>query len=146
VPKKEKGQSHSKRPLSKRSPKWCRYTLEEVEALVVKLSKEGNPPSKIGVILRDQYGIPLVKTIVGKGIVEILKENKLEPPIPEDLESLLRKAARLRAHLERNKSDKYNRRAVQTIESKIRSLSEYYKHTGVLSEDWRYTPTVFVVS
>lgn len=146
MPKKEKGRSHSKRPLSRRSPKWCRYTLEEVEALVVKLTKEGNPPSKIGVILRDQYGIPLVKTIVGKGIVEILKENNLEPPIPEDLEALLRKAARLRAHLERNKSDKYNKRAIQTMESKIRSLSKYYKRTGVLSEDWRYIPTVFVVS
>jgi small subunit ribosomal protein S15 len=146
VPKKEKGKSHSKRPLSRRSPKWCSYTLEEVEALVVKLAKEGNPPSKIGVILRDEYGIPLVKTIVGKGIVTILKENNLEPPIPEDLEALLRKAARLRAHLERNKSDKYNRRAVQTIESKIRSISEYYKRTGILSEEWRYVPTVFVVS
>jgi len=146
VPKKERGQSHSTRPLSSRSPSWCRYTSEEVEALVVKLAREGNPPSRIGVILRDQYGIPLVKAIVGKGISEMLKENKLGSPVPEDLEALLRKAARLRAHLERNRSDKYNRKAVQVIESKIYSLSEYYKRKGVLPEDWRYTRTTFAVA
>jgi len=145
VPKKEKGRSHSTRPISKRSPSWCRYTSEEVESLIVKLAREGNPPSKIGVILRDQYGIPLAKAIVGKGIVEVLKENNLAPPIPEDLDALLRKAARLRAHLERNRADRYNRRAVQTVESKIRSLSEYYKRKGVLPPDWKYTPTAIAV-
>ncbi len=146
MPKKEKGQSHSTRPLSRRSPSWCRYTSEEVEALVVKLAREGNSPSRIGVILRDQYGIPLVKTIVGKGIVEILKENNLGSSIPEDLEVLLRKAARIRTHLERNRTDKYNKRAVQVIESKIHRLSRHYKRKGVLPEDWRYTRTTLAVT
>jgi small subunit ribosomal protein S15 len=146
VPKKEKGQSHSTRPLSRRSPSWCRYTSEEVEALVVKLAREGNPPSRIGVILRDRYGIPLVKAICGKGIVEVLKDNNLAPSIPEDLGALLRKAARLRAHLERNRSDKYNRRAIQTIESRIRNLAKYYRRSGVLPEDWKYSPTALAVT
>lgn len=146
MPKKHKGQSHSTRPLSRRSPSWCRYTSEEVEALVVKLAREGNPQSKIGVILRDQYGIPLVKTIVGKGIVEILKENNLGSPVPEDLEALLRKAARLRTHLERSRTDKYNRKSVQDIESKIHRLSRYYKRQGVLPEEWKYTRTTLAVT
>ena len=140
MPKKERGSSHSKRPLSRRSPSWCRYTAEEVEALVIKLAREGNPQSKIGVILRDQYGIPLVKTITGKGISDILKENNLSPSIPEDLDVLLRKAAQLRAHLNRHRSDAYNRRAVQVTESKIHSLSNYYKSKGILPEDWKYAP------
>ncbi len=140
MPKKERGSSHSKRPLSHRSPSWCRYTAEEVEALVIKLAREGNPQSKIGVILRDQYGIPLVKTITGKGISDILKENNLSPSIPEDLDVLLRKAAQLRAHLNRHRSDAYNRRAVQVTESKIHSLSNYYKSKGILPEDWKYAP------
>jgi len=141
VPKKEKGRSHSTRPLSRRSPSWCRYTAEEVEALVVKLAKEGSAPSRIGLILRDQYGIPLVKTIVGKGIIEILKENGLGPAAPEDLDALLRMAARLNAHLQKSKADTYNIRAIQVVESKIHHLSEYYKRKGVLAEDWKYTPT-----
>lgn len=141
MPKKEKGRSHSIRPVGKRPPTWCRYQPEEVEALVLRLAKEGNNPSRIGIILRDQYGVPLVKPIVGKSITEIMKENEMAPSIPEDLEVLLRKAARLHAHLERNRSDRYNKRALQVIEAKIRSLGEYYKRKRVLPQDWKYTPT-----
>jgi len=145
VPKKEKGKSHSTRPITHRSPSWCRYTSEEVEALVVKLAREGNFPSKIGVILRDQYGIPLVKPIVGKSITEILKDNNLAPAIPEDLGMLLRKASRLHAHLERNRGDKHNKRALQIVESKIHKLSKYYKRKGLLPDDRKYTPTVLAI-
>ena len=145
MPKKEKGKSHSTRPITHRSPSWCRYTSEEVEALVVKLAREGNLPSKIGVILRDQYGIPLVKPIVGKSITEILKDNNLASAIPEDLGMLLRKASRLHAHLERNRGDKHNKRALQIVESKIHKLSKYYKRKGLLPKDWKYTPTVLAI-
>jgi len=140
VPKKEKGKSHSIRPIGKRSPNWCKYQPEEVESLVVKLAGEENSPSKIGVILRDQYGIPLVKQIVGKSILDILKENNLKPAIPEDIEVLMRKVSRLYVHLENNKNDKYNKKSVQVIESKIHDLAKYYKRKGMLPEDWKYAP------
>jgi len=142
LPKKEKGRSHSTRPVGKRAPSWCKYTPDEVVALVIKLAKEGNPPSKIGVILRDQYGIPLVKPIVGKGIVEILRENGLAPKIPEDLENLLKKVARISAHLQKNKKDKHNKRALQLVEAKIHRLSEYYKEKGILPLNWEYKTVV----
>jgi small subunit ribosomal protein S15 len=106
---------------------------------VIKLAKEGNSPSMIGIILRDQYGIPLVKPVTGKSITEILKENGLAPAIPEDLDNLLKKAASLRAHLERNRGDRHNKRALQLVESKIHRLSEYYKSRGVLPRDWKPT-------
>ncbi|MEM2639011.1 MAG: 30S ribosomal protein S15, partial [Candidatus Bathyarchaeia archaeon] len=124
------------------SPSWCKYTPDEIVALVVKLAREGNPPSKIGVILRDQYGIPLVKAIVGKSIVEILKENGLAPKIPEDLDNLLRKAARISAHLQKYRKDTHNRRALQIVESKIHRLSEYYKEKGVLPPNWEYKTVI----
>ncbi|MBC7119337.1 MAG: 30S ribosomal protein S15, partial [Methanobacteriaceae archaeon] len=41
-------------------PDWVEYSNEEIEELIIKLYKEGNPPSKIGIILRDQHGIPNV--------------------------------------------------------------------------------------
>jgi len=146
LPKREKGRSHSTRPVGKRVPSWCKYTPDEVIALVIKLAREGNPPSKIGVILRDQYGIPLVKSIVGKGIVEILRENGLAPKIPEDLENLLRKAARITAHLQKNKKDKHNKRALQLVEAKIHRLSEYYKERGILPPNWEYKTTVAYIA
>jgi len=140
MPKKEKGMSHQTRPVTKRSPSWCRYTAEEVEALIMKLSKEGHSPSKIGIILRDQHGVPLAKPITGKSITEILKERKLSSSLPEDLENLLRKAARLHVHYDKNKADLHNKRALQIVEAKIYKLSRYYKREGVLPPDWKYTP------
>ena len=138
MPKREKGKSHSTRPVSKRSPSWCKYQPEEVEALVIKLAKEGHPPSRIGTILRDQYAIPLVKPLTGKSITQILKEAGLAPSIPEDLGNLLRKAARLSAHLEKHRKDLHNKRALQLIEAKIHKLARYYKREGILPPNWKY--------
>jgi len=109
-----------------------------VEALVIKLAKEGHAPSKIGTILRDQHGIPLTKPITGRTVTQILKDAKLAPSIPEDLETLLKKAASLHVHLEKNKEDLHNKRALQIIEAKIHKLSRYYKGQGMLPPDWKY--------
>jgi len=140
LPKKEKGRSHPIRPVSKRPPAWCRYQPEEVEALVIKLTKEGYNPSMVGIILRDQYGIPLVKAITGKAITQIQRDAGLEPSIPVDLQSLLQRAERIRKHLERNRKDLYNKRSLQIVESRIRKLANYYLRKGVLPENWRYSP------
>ena len=142
MPKQEKGKSHGTRPVSKRPPNWCKYQPEEVEALIVKLGKEGNSPSRIGTILRDQHSIPLAKPITGKRILTVLRENDLSPSMPEDLASLLRKAESLGLHLEKNNTDLYNRRALQLIEAKIHKLSRYYKRVSVLPKTWKYEPKI----
>jgi small subunit ribosomal protein S15 len=140
LPKQEKGRTHSVRPVSKRPPSWCKYEAEEVEALVIKLAREGNPPSRIGTILRDQHGIPLTRSLAGKTVSGILAEADMTPSVPEDLEMLLKKASRLSTHLERNKMDLINKRALQVIEAKIHKLSKYYRREGVLPSDWKYEP------
>lgn len=140
MPKKEKGSSQSIRPVSKRPPAWCRYKSEEVEAMVIKLAKEGYPASMIGTILRDRHSVPLTKPLTGRRITQILKDADLAPPLPQDFETLLKKAAKLRLHLEKNKKDLHNKRALQIIEARIRKLSKYYKRRGVLLPDWKYEP------
>lgn len=140
MPKQEKGESHSIRPVSKRPPSWCKYEPEEVEALIIKLAREGHSASRIGTILRDQHGIPLVKPITGRSITHVLAEANMAPSMPEDLEMLIKKASRLSTHLERNKMDLANKRSLQVIESKIHKLSKYYKREGVLPSDWKYSP------
>jgi small subunit ribosomal protein S15 len=142
MPKQEKGKAHQIRPVSKRPPNWCKYQPEEVEALVVKLAKEGNAPSRIGTILRDQHAIPMVKPITGKTITNILKEAELSPAMPEDLASLLRKAESLSVHFEKNKGDLHNKRSLQMIEARIHKLSRYYKREGVLPSTWKYEPKI----
>jgi small subunit ribosomal protein S15 len=136
---KRKGKSHSTRPITSVC-KWVKYTPEEVESLVVELAKKGIPPSQIGIILRDQYGIPLVKQITGKKICEILEERKLLPAIPEDLQNLIKRASRVRRHLEEHPKDMSSKRGLQLIESKINRLAKYYISIGRLPPDWKYVP------
>jgi small subunit ribosomal protein S15 len=137
---KEKGKSHSTRPVRVGIPKWLRLEPEEIEDLVAELARKGYGPSMIGIILRDQYGIPLVKPITGKTITQILRERGLEQPIPEDLFRLMSRAVNLRRHLEEHPKDKNARKGLQEIESKIRRLSKYYVRKGRLPKDWKYEP------
>ncbi len=135
-----KGKSGSTRPVSKRPPSWCTYKPDEVEALVVKLARAGHPPSEIGVILRDQYGIPLVKPITGKSITQILEEAGLAPKIPEDLANLLKRQKRMVRHLEKHRGDKKNVHSLQLLESRIHRLIKYYRRIGKLPPDFEYKP------
>lgn len=134
----KRGRSGSTRPLSKKPPSWCKYDAEEVEALVAKLAREGNNASSIGVILRDKYGIPLVRPIVGKTVQGILKSSDVAPKIPEDLETLMKKAERARRHLDKNRADSIAKRSLTLIESKIYRLTKYYKEEGILPRQWEY--------
>jgi len=137
---KRKGKSRSKPPHRTAPPDWVMYSAEEVEKLVLQLWAEGMSTSKIGLILRDQYGIPDVSLVCGKKILSIIEGAGLAPSIPEDLRNLIEKAVRLRKHLEFNKKDLHNRRSLQLCESKIRRLARYYKREGKLPKDWTYTP------
>jgi len=134
------GKAGSKKPSTRTTPKWVRYKKDEVERLILKLTNEGNSSANIGLILRDQFGIPSVKTIIGKTISKIMKENKIYPKYPEDLFNLLKQAVNLRGHLEKNKRDYTSKRGLELLESKIRRLGKYYVRTGVLPEDWHYDP------
>jgi small subunit ribosomal protein S15 len=142
MPKQEKGKSHQIRPVSKRPPNWCKYQPEEVEGLIIKLAKGGNPPSRIGTILRDQYAIPLSKPITGKTVKQVLKEADLSLAIPEDLGNLLKKAQSLAVHLDKNRTDLMNKRSLQVLEAKIHKLSRYYKRKGALPANWKYEPKI----
>jgi SSU ribosomal protein S15P len=97
----------------------------------------------IGVILRDQYGIPLVKVVTNKRITEILSENGLKPQIPEDLMALIRRAVNIRRHLEEHPKDASAKKGLILTESKIHRLIKYYKRTGVLPQDFTYSPERF---
>ena len=131
--------------MSKRPPSWGRYSPEEAEAFVIKLAKEGHPPSEIGVLLRDQYGIPLVKLVAGKSMKEMIEGAGMKADVPEDLNNLLQKAAGLRSHLSKNKADSVNKRGLELITSKIRHLAKYYKKQGLLPRDWEYKPETTIV-
>jgi small subunit ribosomal protein S15 len=134
----KKGKSGSTKPLKKVKPSWVRYSAKEIEQLVIKLHKSGKSTSEIGIILRDTYGVPDVKTITKKKITKILEENKISFKLPEDLTNLIKKDIKLMTHLEVNKKDMPAKRGHQLTESKIRRLVKYYKRVGKLPKDWNY--------
>ncbi|MDD3753166.1 MAG: 30S ribosomal protein S15 [Methanobacterium sp.] len=121
-------------------PGWVDYSTEEIEDIILKLRKEGKSASVIGVILRDQYGIPDVKSVTGMKITHILEKHGQTEEYPEDLMNLIRKAVNIREHLKENPKDLHTKRGLQLVESRIRRLVNYYTNEGVLPEGWRYEP------
>ena len=62
-----KGKGISRRclPYRKAPPSWTQITAKDLSEQIVKLAKRGSSPSQIGVLLRDQYGIPQVSGVTG---------------------------------------------------------------------------------
>jgi len=133
-----KGKSGSKKPTVQ--AKWVEYKDKEVERLVIKLRKDGLNFSSIGRVLRDQYGIPSVKSVTGKNVMKILEENSLLSDIPEDLLNLLKRAVAVRNHLAKSKKDYTSKHGLELLESKIRRLIKYYVRNKKLPKDFTYEP------
>ena len=134
----KKGKSGSTKPTKKTKKSWVRYKPKEIEHIILRLAKTGKTSSQIGLIMRDTYGVPDIKTITGNTITQILDKNKLLPQLPEDMIALIKKEIKVIKHLESNKKDISSKRGLQLIESKIRRLIKYYKKTGKLPLDWEY--------
>lgn len=134
----KKGKAGSSKPLKRSAPVWIRHTPAEIEMIIAKLSKEGKSTSEIGIVLRDSYGVPDVKSVLNKKISKVLAEKKLSPVLPEDLRNLILKSMNLRKHMENNKQDMTSKRGLQLTESKVKRLVSYYKDSGKLPSDWKY--------
>ena len=136
------GKAHSIRPIELKKPDWIKMESKEIEELIVKYAKEGMTSSQIGIKLRDQHAIPLVKPILNKTISDVLKENDLVPEIPEDLNNIVLRAVNLQKHLKENKSDNRNVRSLELIEAKVHRLSTHYKNKGIIPKKWKYKSVV----
>ena len=135
-----RGKSSSVRPYRNQAPAWSNADPAAITKIILELRKEGASSAKIGLVLRDRYGVPDVKLATGKRIGTILRENKAASEIPEDLRDLMTKALGLRKHLIENKKDLHNKRQLQLMESKIRRLVRYYTGSKRLPEGWVYKP------
>jgi small subunit ribosomal protein S15 len=134
----KKGHAGSKRPYRTKPPEWVDLKGKEIEEFVVKLAKEGNSPTMIGMTMRDQNGVPSIKLSTGKRVGAILEANEIKKDIPEDLINLIIRAVALDKHLKANPKDNSSKRGLQLTESKIRRLVKYYHRIGKLPKDWKY--------
>lgn len=136
------GKAHSTRPTDLKKPSWITQSPKEVEELIIKYAKDGMTASQIGVKLRDQHAIPLVKPVIKKSIGDVLEKNDLLQEIPEDLNNIVKKAVGLQRHLKSNKSDRRNVRSLELIEAQVHRLSSYYKRIGRIPKNWKYKSVV----
>lgn len=129
------GKDHQKNPVQ---PEWLKISKDELTQLIVSFSRKGLMPSQIGMKLRDEYGVPNVKAILHKSILDTLNENGVAPKIPEDLLSLIKTAVNMRDHIKKNGRDTHNKVKLTHVESKIYRLSDYYREKGTLPKTWKY--------
>jgi small subunit ribosomal protein S15 len=86
----KKGSSRSRPPMVQKIPDWCDTSKEELGKTIMKLHDQGMPANRIGMTLRDQYGVPSVSPIIGVKLGRYLKDNGAQPQVPEDLSNLMR--------------------------------------------------------
>jgi small subunit ribosomal protein S15 len=105
-------------------PVWLTYTEEEVKAIILKLSEKGLTAEKIGLVLRDQYGIPKVK-IYNLKISKVLKEK--DKYIDPDIKNLDKKLEKVITHYKKNKQDKRAERSLIITKSRSKKREDYQK-------------------
>ncbi len=132
----KRGRSKSRRIYSAEKPDWIQFSNDEVENMIIDLKKAGNSSSVIGVKLRDQYGIPGSKVVLGKKIGVVLKSAGLVDAVPEDLMNLIKKYRNVSKHMDANRNDMSNKRGQALLMAKILRMVKYYKRSGYLAPEW----------
>lgn len=102
-------------------PVWLKTTEEELKKLIKQLA-EKNSPAQVGIILRDQYGIPSTR-LYGKKLGQYLKELGIESN--PDKENAEKKLERLKEHFKENITDKKAKHKLQKAQGKVRTLAKY---------------------
>ena len=135
----KKGQAGSTKPIRTEPPKWSNTNKDEIESTIQQLGSTGTSSSKIGMILRDRYGVPDVTLVTGKKIVAIMKEKNIIQKVPEDIHNIIINVLELNKHIIKNPKDVHNKRALNNKISKIRRLEKYYHREGALPADWKFS-------
>lgn len=136
---KGKGISKSALPYRRTVPTWFKTSTEDVVEQICQYARKGYSPSRIGVILRDSFGVTKVERVTGNKVLRILKAKGLAPNLPEDLVGLVRKAVAVRKHLKVNRKDKESKFRLILIEARVHRLARYYKRVGQIPPNWKYS-------
>ncbi len=105
-------------------PVWLKYTEKEVKDIILNIIKKHPEMTseKIGLVLRDTYGIPTAKIYKIK-VSQVLKEAKAYKN--PDLENIGKKVTKLEKHMEKNKKDQRTKRALTIAKSRLKKIKEY---------------------
>lgn len=96
--------------MAEKKPKkldWMKIKPAELEKIVLDLHKKGETPAKIGIILRDKYGVPKAK-LLSKRVTRILKDAGAK--VKTEKEAMQEKIDALNRHIEKNIHDQSAKR------------------------------------
>jgi len=105
-----------------KKPTWVKMKEPELKKIIVELS-EKHSPSQIGLVLRDQYGIPTTK-VFGKKLKAYMKELGIERN--EDLENAEKKVDKIKEHTKNNITDKHAKHKLQHAQSRLNITRKYF--------------------
>jgi small subunit ribosomal protein S15 len=103
-------------------PTWVKMKEPELKTLIVELS-EKYAPSQVGIILRDQYGIPTTK-VFGKKLKAYYQDLGIERN--EDLENADKKVTNLKEHLKNNITDRKAKHKLQKAQARLNITKKYF--------------------
>lgn len=104
-------------------PVWVKIKESELKKIIAELA-EKHSPSQIGLILRDQYGVPTTK-VFGKKLKKYLIELGIEKN--EDLDNAEKKVDRVKEHLKNNITDRKAKHKLQKAQSRLNKTRRYFK-------------------
>ena len=105
-----------------KKPTWVKIKEPELKKTILELS-EKYAPSQIGIILRDQYGIPTTK-VFGKKLKAYMQELGIERN--EDLENAETKVEKIKEHLKDNITDRHAKHKLQHVQSRLNIIRKYF--------------------
>jgi small subunit ribosomal protein S15 len=102
-------------------PVWLKLSEEELKKIITQLSDKYSP-AQIGLILRDQYGVPTTK-VYGKKLSAYFKE--MGKDYHAELKGAAKKVEKMREHMAKNITDKKAKHKLQKAVSHFNALNKY---------------------
>jgi len=102
-------------------PAWLKIKENELKKIIAGLSSY--QPAQIGLILRDQYGIPTAK-LYGKKLKNYLEELGIKSSC--ELENAEKKFEKIKTHLKKNITDKKAKHRLQRAQSRLNRTKKYF--------------------
>ena len=110
---------------SSQKPVWLKKSQEEIEKIIFELADKGMSIEKIGLLLRDQYGIPSTK-IYGKKISQII-ENKIKSKPNTDVDNINKRVEKIKKHILKNPRDERAHLYITIHKEKAKKLAKHGK-------------------
>lgn len=98
-----------------------KMNIKEVEKIIVDLAKQGNSSERIGLILRDQHGIPKARTL-GIKVGSIMEKNGFAKN--NDKKNIVAKIENLGKHFKKNKHDYTAQRKAVMYASRVKKMEK----------------------